>query len=40
MKIRMTSLYEYRGDVVIPERGKVEPLAYVDRLLDPYKVVF
>ena len=40
MKIRMTSLYEYRSDVVIPERGKVEPLAYVDRLLDPYKVVF
>ena len=40
MKVRMTSLYEYRGDVVIPERGKVEPLAYVDRLLDPYKVVF
>lgn len=40
MKIRMTSLYEYRGDIVIPERGKVEPLAYVDRLLDPYRVVF
>ncbi len=40
MKVRMTSLYEYRGDVVIPERGKVEPLAYVDRLLDPYTVVF
>ncbi|MDA8256447.1 MAG: head-tail connector protein [Betaproteobacteria bacterium] len=40
MKIRMTSLYEYRGDMVIPERGKVEPLAYVDRLLDPYKVMF
>ena len=40
MKVRMTSLYEYRGDVVIPERGKVEPLAYVDRLLDPYKVMF
>lgn len=40
MKIRMTSLYEYRGDIVIPERGKVEPLSYVDRLLDPYRVVF
>jgi uncharacterized phiE125 gp8 family phage protein len=40
MKVRLTSLYEYRGDIVIPERGKVEPLAYVDRLLDPYKVVF
>ncbi len=40
MKVRMTSLYEYRGDIVIPERGKVEPLAYVDRLLDPYKVMF
>ena len=40
MKVRMTSLYEYRGDLVIPERGKVEPIAYVDRLLDPYKVMF
>lgn len=40
MKIRITSLYEYRGDIVIPERGKVEPLAYVDRLLDPYRVMF
>ncbi len=40
MKIRMTSMYEYRGDVVIPERGKMEPLPYVDRLLDPYRVVF
>ncbi len=40
MKVRLTSLYEYRGDLVIPERGKVEPIAYVDRLLDPYKVMF
>lgn len=40
MKIRMTSLYEFRSDLVIPERGKAEPIAYVDRLLDPYKVMF
>jgi uncharacterized phiE125 gp8 family phage protein len=40
MKIRMNTLYEERSDVAILDRGKVEPLPYVDRLLDPYKVVF
>ena len=40
MKIRMNTLYEQRSDVAILERGKVEPLPYVDRLLDPYKVIF
>ena len=40
MKIRINTLYEQRSDVAILERGKVEPLPYVDRLLDPYKVVF
>jgi hypothetical protein len=40
MKIRMNTLYEQRSDVAILDRGKVEPLPYVDRLLDPYKVMF
>ncbi len=40
MKIRMNTLYEERSDVAILERGKVEPLPYVDRLLDPYTVMF
>ncbi len=40
MKIRINTLYEQRSDVAILERGKVEPLPYVDRLLDPYVVVF
>lgn len=40
MKIRMNTLYEERSDVAILDRGKVEPLPYVDRLLDPYKVMF
>ena len=40
MKIRINTLYEQRSDVAILDRGKVEPLPYVDRLLDPYKVMF
>lgn len=40
LKIRINTLYEQRSDVAILERGKVEPLPYVDRLLDPYKVIF
>ncbi len=40
MKIRINTLYEQRADVAILDRGKVEPLPYVDRLLDPYKVIF
>ena len=40
MKIRINTLYEQRSDVAILDRGKVEPLPYVDRLLDPYKVIF
>lgn len=39
MKLRIGSLYENRGEVVIPERGTVQELPYVNRLLDPYAVI-
>lgn len=40
MKIWIATLYENRESVAILPRGKVEPLPYVDRLLDPYIVPF
>ena len=40
MKIWIATLYENRESVAILARGKVEPLAYVDRLLDPYTVAY
>jgi uncharacterized phiE125 gp8 family phage protein len=40
MKIWIATLYENREAVAILARGKVEPLAYVDRLLDPYTVAW
>lgn len=39
MLIRIGTLYENREEVAILPRGKVEPLPFVDRLLDPYRVV-
>lgn len=40
MKIWVATLYENRESVAILAKGKLEPLAYVDRLLDPYIVPF
>lgn len=39
IKIRIGSLYEHRAEVAILERGKIEPLPYIDGLLDPFRVV-
>jgi uncharacterized phiE125 gp8 family phage protein len=39
MKIRLGTLYENREEVAILNRGKLEPLPYVDRLLDQYKII-
>jgi uncharacterized phiE125 gp8 family phage protein len=40
MKIFIATLYENREGVAILTRGKVEPLPYVERLLDPYRIEF
>ncbi len=37
--LRLTSLYEHRGEAEVVSRGKLEPLPWVDGLLDPYKVL-
>lgn len=37
LKIRLSTIYENREEVAIMNRGKIEGLPYVDRLLDPYK---
>lgn len=39
MKLRIGSLYRNREEVASLSRGRIEPLPYVDGLLDPYKVV-
>ncbi len=39
MLMRIGSLYENREEVAIMNRGKIEALPFVDRLLDPYRVV-
>jgi hypothetical protein len=38
MLIRLATMFENREELAILQRGKVEPLAYVDRLLDQYRV--
>lgn len=38
MLLRCDSLYSHRGETATV-RGRLEPLPYVDRLLDPYKVL-
>ncbi len=41
MKLRIGTLYQHREEYFTSEKsGKVLPLPFVDRLLDPYKVVF
>ena len=37
--MRVKSRYDMRGEVAIAGRGKIEPLPWVDSLLDPYRVV-
>lgn len=39
MLIKVATLYANREAVAILARGKVEPLQFVDRLLDPYRIV-
>ena len=39
MKLRLGTLYDHRSDMVIMPRGKLDPLPYVDRLLDFSRVV-
>lgn len=38
IKMRVGTLYQNREEVAVMPRGKVEPLPYVDRLLDPWTV--
>jgi uncharacterized phiE125 gp8 family phage protein len=41
MKVRIGSLYQHREEMALTEKGaKIEPLPFIDRLLDPYTVVF
>lgn len=37
--LRLNTLYENREEVAILPRGKVDPLPFIDGLLDPYRVV-
>ena len=39
MNIRVGTLYENREEVAILNRGKMEVLPYIDRLLDAYRVI-
>ena len=39
IKLREGSLYAHREEVALMNRGKIEPLPFIDGLLDPYKVV-
>lgn len=38
VKLRIDSLYNHRGETAVVT-GRLEPLPYVDRLLDPFRVV-
>lgn len=37
MKLRMGSLYDLRADLNVIARGKLEPIPYIDALLDPFR---
>lgn len=39
IKIRLGSLYAHREEMAVLSRGRIDPLPFVDGLLDPYKVV-
>jgi hypothetical protein len=38
MKLRIDSLYNHRGETAVVT-GRLEPMPYVDRLLDPFRIV-
>jgi hypothetical protein len=38
MLVRVATMYENREEVAILARGKVDPLPYVDYMLDPYRI--
>lgn len=38
MLLRLAGLYENRQDAAVVERGAMQALPYVDRLLDPYRI--
>ena len=41
IKVRIGALYQHREEMATAGRGeKIEPLPFMDRLLDPYRVVF
>ena len=40
IKLRVGSLYAHREEVAALSRGRIEPLPFVDGLLDPFKVSF
>ena len=41
IKVRIGALYQHREEIATTGRGeKIEPLPFMDRLLDPYRVVF
>lgn len=37
--MRVTTIYESREEIAIVTKGKVDPLPWVDALLDPYRIV-
>lgn len=39
IKLRVGSLYAHREEMAVLSRGRIDPLPFVDGLLDPYKVV-
>jgi uncharacterized phiE125 gp8 family phage protein len=39
MKIRIASLYEHRAEIEIIQRSQMVEMPFVDRLLDPFRVV-
>lgn len=39
MLLRCDSLYSYRGETAMSSRGEIAPLPWVDRLLDPFRVL-
>jgi len=40
IKIRVGSLYAHREEMSVLNRGRIDPLPFIDGLLDPYKVPF
>ena len=40
IKLRIGSLYAHREEMSILSKGRIDPLPFVDGLLDPYRVAF